>query len=276
MNPYQPLSIDNAPFNSLGHLGFQRFLPHPHLRPWVQCYWIVQRNLMPGENLSETLYPDGGTTLTMDFAKGELPDTRFNAAKISSKLLFSGAIHRLGIRFHPGGAFQLLSVEMSALDQDEYSADSLRLSRIQQLQYQLAETHSIYERLLLIDHWLLELADNAKATKGLVQQLLPKLMCAQEPIAELSADLPVSQRQLERKFKLEVGFSPAKVKQLNRVKLARALISQHLDQPLITIGIDAGFYDQAHFIHQFQKITGLTPNQYRAKKMSQKYNENLG
>ncbi len=272
MVPYHPQSIANAPFNSLQHLGFQRFMPHPRLRPWVQCYWIAQCDQPSNQSLSETVYPDAGSSLGLDFAGSELPDIRFNATKAAGKMVFTGSIQRIGIRFHPGGAFQLLGVEMSALDQDEFSADALALPDIEQLQYQLAEASEISQRLTLIDTWLLKRASITQAASGLVQQLLPRLMLAQEPIADLSSQLPISQRQLERKFQVEVGFSPAQVKQLHRIKLARALISQRPDQPLVQIGLDAGFYDQAHFIRQFQKITGLTPNQYRLKKMSQKYN----
>lgn len=272
MHLYQPASIDNAPFASLQHLGFQRFAPHPVLRPWVQCYWIVQRNQLPGDSLSETVYPDAGSSLGLDFASGDLPELRFNATKAASKLCFSGVIQRMGIRFHPGGAFQLLGLEMSTIAHNEFSADELQLPGAAQLQYQLAEASHTNQRLHLIDTWLLALANKTEATSGLIQQLLPRLMLAQEPIANLSSQLPISQRQLERRFQLEVGFSPAQVKQLQRVKLARALISQRPEQPLVQIGLDTGFYDQAHFIRQFQKITGLTPNQYRLKKMSKKYN----
>ena len=40
-------------------------------------------------------------------------------------------------------------------------------------------------------------------------------------------------------------------------------------QALTDIALCSGFYDQAHFIHQFQRITGQTPGQYRRRKQSQ-------
>jgi hypothetical protein len=152
MVPYHPQSIANAPFNSLQHLGFQRFMPHPRLHPWVQCYWIAQRDQPSNQSLSETVYPDAGSSLGLDFPGSELPDIRFNATKTAGKMVFTGSIHRIGIRFHPGGAFQLLGVEMSALDQDEFSADALALPDIEQLQYQLAEASEISRRLTLKNH----------------------------------------------------------------------------------------------------------------------------
>jgi transcriptional regulator GlxA family with amidase domain len=83
---------------------------------------------------------------------------------------------------------------------------------------------------------------------------------------------PLSRRQLERKFQQEIGLSPAHLKQLYRVKKARELIARNPAIQLIQVAHDCGFYDQAHFIRHFQKITGQTPGQYKQRKMSQIYN----
>ncbi len=263
-------NVSDALFASLGHLGFQRFAPHPRLLPWVQCYWVAQQAQLPDSVVSETVYPDGGTTLIFNFAHSDYPEIIFNATTSTSQMQFPGQINRMGIRFHPGGAFQLLAVDMQEVDEGDSVADELAPQSLLQLRLQLAEFPLINQRLNLIDQWLLKLADNANS--GVIQRLLPPLLLAQESFDALSAQLPISRRQLERKFQQEVGISPIQLKQLHRIKLARTLISRHPEQPLSHVGQDAGFYDQAHFIRQFQKVTGLTPNQYRQKKMSQKYN----
>ena len=89
---------------------------------------------------------------------------------------------------------------------------------------------------------------------------------------ELIKNQAIGRRQLERKFQQEIGLSPLQLKQLNRVKQARKAISQNPVRPLIEVALDCGFYDQPHFIHHFQKITGQTPGQYKTRKMSQIYN----
>jgi transcriptional regulator GlxA family with amidase domain len=141
-----------------------------------------------------------------------------------------------------------------------------------ELRDQLAELTHVSQRLTLIDTWLLDLAKQSAATSGLIQQLLPQLILTQQPIDQLSANMPISRRQLERKFQLEVGFSPNQLKQLHKVKIARTLISQRPEQSLTDIGQDAGFYDQAHFNRHFHKITGQTLGEYRQRKLSQTYN----
>ena len=264
-------NVSDALFNSLGHLGFQRFAPPLQLRPWVQCYWIARQDRLQEASVSETVYPDGGTTLVFNFAN-DYPDIIFFATQTVGKMIFQGSVNRMGIRFHPGGAFQLLGLGMPDVIGSELSADDLSMHSLLQLRDQLAELSHVSQRLTLIDQWLLDRVKKNNANIGFIQQLLPQLILTPQPLEQLSEHLPISRRQLERKFQLEVSFSPNQLKQLHRVKIARTLISQRPEQSLTDIGQDAGFYDQAHFIRHFHKITGQTPGEYRQRKLSQTYN----
>lgn len=264
-------NVSDALFSSLGHLGFQRFAPPVQLRPWVQCYWIARQDRLPEAGVSETVYPDGGTTLIFNFTN-DYPDITFFATQTVGKMIFQGSVNRMGIRFHPGGAFQLLGLGMPDIIGSALSAEDLAMHSLLQLRDQLAELTHVSQRLTLIDQWLLDQVKKNNAATGLIQQLLPQLILTRQPLEQLSEHLPISRRQLERKFQLEVGCSPNQLKQLHRVKIARTLISQRPEQSLTDIGQDAGFYDQAHFIRHFHNITGQTPGEYRQRKMSQTYN----
>jgi len=264
--------LDEPPPGSLDHIGLRWFAPPPALLPWVQCYWVAQLPIFSAVEFNENLYPDGGTSLCIDFRPEELPLVHFNAFHQTSKMHFSSGVDRMGIRFHPGGAFQLLGLDMSELMGTEHNVDDLGKNQLSQLQEALVNADSIHQRIWQFDNWLLQLAAQVKAHQGMVQHLLQLIAVAQEPIEVLSSKMPISRRQLERKFQLEVGMAPAQIKQLQRVKQARTLISRQPDLDLTQIALDTGFYDQAHFIRQFQKVTGQTPGQYRKKKMSQKYN----
>lgn len=248
-------------------LGFQRFAPHPYLQPWVQCYWVLHAHIA---SRTENLYPDGGTSLVIDFAAADLP-MQFSASQQLHQLPLHGHLDRLGIRFHPGGAFQLLGLAMNELSNCELSLAALGLAR-PLLQEQLFEAKSLSARLQLIECWLLQESQQVQAQQGLVQQLLPLLSDAHCSIEELSHRATISRRQLERKFQQQVGLSPNKLKQLLRVKQVRQLINQAPTRSLTQLAVDLGFYDQAHFIRQFQQVTGQTPGQYRQRKLSQKYN----
>lgn len=83
-------------------------------------------------------------------------------------------------------------------------------------------------------------------------------------MAALYNKLPVTERQLERKFKQQVGLSPKKytdvIKFQHFLKTLQKLPPGHN----LAAGIYAcGYYDQAHLNNSFKKYVGITPLQYR-------------
>jgi transcriptional regulator GlxA family with amidase domain len=77
--------------------------------------------------------------------------------------------------------------------------------------------------------------------------------------------LYISQRQLERLYKIHVGISPKKYARLLRVEQARIAIKNAPTLSAAEIGNATGFYDQAHFIREFKSIIGMTPNDYAVR-----------
>jgi AraC-like DNA-binding protein len=262
------------PVNILAHLGFRSFLPHPYLRSWIQCYWAVQQPQLPAQGFSEKLYPDGGTNINFCFIPGHIPQVTFNAVQTLSTMHFQGSIDLFGIRFHPGGVFQLFGLDMPGLVGSHLAAEDLDThlnnARLYELRERLAESDSISQRMGFIDDWLLQQAAQRLARCGPVQHLLPRLANTAESVEVLSAQVNISRRQLERRFQQEVGLTLVHLKQLQRVRRARQLISFNPGLSLVDIAHEAGFYDQAHFIRQFQKVHLLTPGEYRDKKLTRR------
>jgi len=166
----------------------------------------------------------------------------------------------------------LLGLSMPDWIGGEFSSRDLDFHPLQELRKRLGDLQDTQQRLHLIDEWLLGRSPKISAQPGLLQQVLPRLIYKRESIDSVCEQLALNRRKLERKFYQEVGLSPDQIKQFVRIKLARKLINDHPGLSLVEVAQWAGFYDQAHFIRQFKKLTGLTPGQYRQKKLSQKYN----
>ena len=78
-------------------------------------------------------------------------------------------------------------------------------------------------------------------------------------LAELIGNTNLSERHFRRKFKEIVGISPkyfCKVIQLNSVF---NIIKSGNQEKLRTLAFDYGYYDQAHFINDFNKLIGESP-----------------
>jgi AraC-like DNA-binding protein len=76
---------------------------------------------------------------------------------------------------------------------------------------------------------------------------------------DFSRLLPVSQKSFIQKFRKYYFLTPGEYVNLYRVNRAVQLLQTHVPGKLTDIGLDAGFYDQSHFIRVFKKFSGYTP-----------------
>jgi AraC-like DNA-binding protein len=263
--------VNSTAPQELAHLGFKRYLPHEYLRPWVQCYWVAQQYHLPSSGFTETLYPDGGTSLIFSFEHNPVPDVNFKSVRTASKILFQQQVDCIGIRFNPGGAFKLFGATISELIGTNQQANFFD-KNVTHLQAQLSELETSDARLMLIDSWLMARARQQQLHTNFFDNFVCHFLRSDVEFLTLIEQQPLSRRQLERRFQQEIGLSPAHLKQLHRVKRARQMIAANPHLPLTQVAVDCGFYDQPHFIRNFQKITGQTPGQYKQRKMSQIYN----
>ena len=84
-------------------------------------------------------------------------------------------------------------------------------------------------------------------------------------VAELAEAAGLSAPQLERALRRAVGMSPKQL--LIRTRLDEAMRRlDDTDLPISAIASGCGFYDQSSFTRQFQRVVGMTPGTYRARR----------
>jgi AraC family transcriptional regulator len=79
---------------------------------------------------------------------------------------------------------------------------------------------------------------------------------------QLTAVAGIGARGLFRAFKRFFNRTPAEYLRGQRIAVARQLLEETSD-PIARVAGDVGFYDQAHFCHEFKKATGCSPREYR-------------
>ena len=83
-------------------------------------------------------------------------------------------------------------------------------------------------------------------------------------MASLSSEIGLSQRRFIQLFQEQIGLTPKafyRVRQFQRI-LQRVHGVQEIDWS--QIALECGYYDQAHFIHDFREFSGMTPTRYVA------------
>jgi AraC-like DNA-binding protein len=82
------------------------------------------------------------------------------------------------------------------------------------------------------------------------------------PIAWINEKLHITERQLERKFNMQIGISPKYFSGIIKIHHTLKLFQYTPVSNTAQIACEAGYFDQAHFIHDFKKIAGVSPLKY--------------
>ena len=92
--------------------------------------------------------------------------------------------------------------------------------------------------------------------------LLEQQLQSSATIDQLCEPLGIGRRQLERRFRQDVGLSPAEYRQRLRLERARWLL-QNTDLEIIEVSLECGFQDSANFARVIRKALGMSPRQVR-------------
>jgi methylphosphotriester-DNA--protein-cysteine methyltransferase len=91
-------------------------------------------------------------------------------------------------------------------------------------------------------------------------------------VAQMASFFSVSERTIHRFFNKFVGVNP--INYINLIKFRTFL--QHSSSPnnhLLSAAMDAGYYDQSHFIKHFKAFSTQTPSQFFEKNSSKKVSD---
>jgi AraC-like DNA-binding protein len=83
---------------------------------------------------------------------------------------------------------------------------------------------------------------------------------------QLSEHIGYSQKHFIDLFRKQVGVAPKQY--LKIMRFQKAILEAETSHSInwSQLALDSGFYDQAHFIHDFKEFSGFTPNEYLQRK----------
>jgi AraC-like DNA-binding protein len=87
-------------------------------------------------------------------------------------------------------------------------------------------------------------------------------------IAAVTDAIGLSAKRFIERFKFEVGLTPKRYCRIRRFQRALALSHRGRHVDWTRVALDCGYFDQAHFIHDFRSFAGLTPTGYQSARTS--------
>lgn len=166
------------------------------------------------------------------------------------------------VRFTPAGV-ACLGVPAAELANRSVALDDLLPRvRVAELQERLGEASDAEERFAVLASFLDELRHRSDP---LVTRALALLDAgADSPsVSGVASELGLSERQLERRFLARVGVTPKRFATLRRFERVAARAKSA--PSLTAAALEAGYYDQSHFIREFRRFSGASPGEFLAR-----------
>ncbi|MEO9485633.1 MAG: helix-turn-helix domain-containing protein [Ekhidna sp.] len=110
-----------------------------------------------------------------------------------------------------------------------------------------------------LDQWIYPLFQILKKNDE-VETFLDAIMRSGANIYEVTEQLGISSKTLERRIKKHFGLTPKKLLNIIRFNDSTAHMKSKSTNKLMDV-LAFGYYDQSHFIRECKRITGLTPTQ---------------
>ncbi len=240
---------------------YQEYPVNPALRSFVLCYWkFVGPQLSSRTPIQHFIAPDACTSLVfisnpqMEFRSTAL----FGPTKYITETSIFPHSQTVGIRFKPGFTSSLF--EKSGKDLRDKNL--LPAPPLSGLDY--PEALKLMDSASELFHYFeLSLTEVRKIYQPqaheMVQEAIRLISVARGniKIAELVEKIPLSERQLQKVFKKEVGLSLKEF--AATIRLRSAIIKMEVeDESYQDTVFDSGYYDQAHFIRDFTKVSRIS------------------
>ena len=247
-------------------MTFRHARPATPLDQFVELLWLC--DMPPQPWAQERLLPGGSSELVVDLAEpshaGVLsgPHAHFFLLETTRRQCLAG------VHFRPGGAFAFIEPPLHELQDSVVPLDDLWGGVARELREHLGEAQSDGERFSIIEAVLLAQARNGLQRHPAVRYALRAFMrvpCAHS-VAAVAAQVGLSQRRFTECFTNEVGLTPKVFCRIRRFQAAIQQVHRTGRTDWSALALDCGYFDQAHFIHDFHAFSGLTPSAWDAQR----------
>ena len=259
---------------------YHRYTPPPPLRQFVDVIWLYEGSTLPSHE-KERLLPDGSTELVFNLAEDKI--RLYDRENTNRFQAFCGSVicgpHSqffvidtaeqsavAGVHFKPGGAFPFLGIPTSQLHNLHVGLDTLWGALAAEVRERLLGAKTVEAKLRVIEAALLTVAGGALERHPAVAYALREFAGAphERRVSDVTDKIGLSARRFIEVFRNEVGLAPKLFCRVRRFQKVLPLIQRGKEIDWAEIALSCGYFDQAHFNHDFRAFSGINPSTYLA------------
>jgi len=248
--------------------------PRPDLRTYVRAF--AQRRVEEGS--PEVIEPvPARLEQALNFEFGVRPIAELGEASRSTiarvsvvgpsayrpfSLHLQGGVESFVIFFQPLAFWQLFRLPTSALVNKYYDGFDVLGREAPQLWNRMAEAATFAGRVKIAEEYLLQKVLNSGRDTPIMNAAL-YIFRAKGAVRldDVACHLSLGRRQFERNFLSEIGLSPKLYSRVARFQAALDTKINNHEVRWANLACEFGYHDQMHMIKDFQKLSGLSPEQ---------------
>jgi AraC-like DNA-binding protein len=259
-----------------------KHIPSAPLAGLVHCFWYWEG--VPLAHEKERLMPNGEPTIIFQLNEERIriydwrDPSRFEtlshailAGPRSQPFVIDTAQQNrvFGIQFCPGGIFPFFREPVREFENRDFDLDLMWHSAANELREQLLEAGSVNAMFRIAETALLARMVRPPELHAAVASAARSF--ARHPqrakVADAVENAGMSHRRFLQLFNNQIGMTPKAFSRVRRFQRVLDFVNARPGNTRREIGwvqlaLDCGYYDQAHFIHDFQNFSGFTPGVY--------------
>jgi AraC-like DNA-binding protein len=259
-----------------GGIRFREYPIHAALVPFVKCIWSIESDRPVYHAPRERILPDSCVELVVHFrdpfrshfANGQsvLQPRSFVAGQMRNFLEIepAGRMGLIAVRFHARGAYRFFSTPLNAVAAALVELEELWGERAHDWTEQIASAGGMAARVRIVEEKLLDVLREKDRADRAVDRCLQLIEAAggQVRVVQLASELGLCTRQLTRRFENAVGVSPKEFSRVSRFLNGVRRLRAGPHGTLTETALECGYFDQAHFNHEFREFAGMTPGEF--------------
>ncbi|WP_166923387.1 helix-turn-helix domain-containing protein [Flavobacterium poyangense] len=249
---------------------------HEKLKTWIRYFWSYDASVVKKEELHIRSFADQyprlifqdistfspirdaqGNTMPLCYLSGV--DTR------PTEAFWENQFSHFGVSFYPHALHAFFRINAAELTNE--MPDILLLDTTE-IPFLLLNAKDHRERVAILSKYFFEKIDNGKidiALSDLIHSHNFQCYNGEKDQKKIARHYGFSERQLQRRFKTNVGVSMTKFNRLARFEKALKVLPSAVYGELTTLTYDLNYADQSHLISDFKEFSDLSPYQFIKK-----------
>jgi AraC-like DNA-binding protein len=252
-------------------MAFRLYVPRPPLSGAVDFLWWYEGSA--GPHPEERLLPTGTMDLVISLDQDHRIGSVISGAHTAPMTLdTSRPFSVIAARFKPGGGFPFFGPPAGELQDLDVSLDTLWRRTASIVREQLLESKTPEAQFRVLERTLLAQSRGSLDPHPAVRHAVRAFEASPaRSVRDITNETGLSARRFAEVFRAQVGLTPKLFTRVRRFQRVLGVLEATTHVEWSEVALSCGYFDQAHFNHDFRAFTGVTPSDYLRYRVSRNH-----